>query len=319
MGNTLFLTPLIAAIHEKLPDAAIDVLSGYPDAADILRGLAGLRTVLVLPHKGWWHLRKLLRTLKSFRAQRYDLVIDPSPNSSSGRLALLLCRARWRLGFAGPEQWLQLDCAVEQPTDLLHEALRPLALLREAFGHQVTPGHARLRIANSSSELQAGARILSTSLEQVARRPGPGSQVIAFFASARDKKNLGAAWWRDFWHAYSRLAPDTVPLEVLPTANHARVDADIATVHCASPRQLAATIAHADWFLSADTGPMHLASATGVPTIAFFERTDPAIYGPLKPDDVILRIDGMTPQRVAEDCARIVAASTRKFATAVGS
>jgi ADP-heptose:LPS heptosyltransferase len=93
---------------------------------------------------------------------------------------------------------------------------------------------------------------------------------------------------------------------VLPSANHPPVNPDFANVHCPSPRQLEATISHADAFFSADTGPMHLASAAGVPTIAFFERTNPAKFGPIKPEDTVLMIGGMTPRQVAEACARIV-------------
>ena len=82
-------------------------------------------------------------------------------------------------------------------------------------------------------------------------------------------------------------------------------------VGLSSPRMLAATISHADWFFSADTGPMHLASAAGVATIAFFDQTNPAAFGPIKPRDTVLRIGGKSPQEVAQDCASIVAAAGR--------
>ncbi len=307
MGNTLFLTPLLTAIHDALPEAAIDVLTGYREAGDLLRGIPGVRKVMILPHKRWWRFRHTLKWLRDFRAQHYDLAIDPVPNSSGGRMALTLVHTRWRLGFAGHDQWLRLDCAVDQPRDVPHEALRPLALVAPAFGIEPAPSAACLRIANSPSELEAGAALMAKSLGLAARRPAAGSPVIGFFASARDQKDLGAEWWRQFWQAYLALAPDTAPLEVLPTERHRPISADFATVHCPLPRQLAATIAKADWFFSADTGPMHLASAAGVPTIAFFESTDPAVYGPIKPNDVVLRINDMTAQDVARNCARLVA------------
>jgi len=101
---------------------------------------------------------------------------------------------------------------------------------------------------------------------------------------------------------------------VLPTATHPAIDAGFASVHCASPRMLAATIASADRFFSADTGPMHLASAAGVATIAFFDQTNPAAFGPIKPQDTVLQIGGKSPREVAEACASIVAASGRSAA-----
>jgi ADP-heptose:LPS heptosyltransferase len=306
MGNTLFLTPLLAALHETLPGATIDVFSSYPDAADVLRGLPGLRQVMGLPHKGWWHLGQSLGTLRAYRANQYDLVIDPAPNSFGGRLAMLLCRARWRLGFGGEDQWLRLDCEVEVPADVRHEALRPLALLEKAFGHEVRAGKPRLCVANDADELAAGARFLAERLGAAARPPGPGTAVVGFFASARGKKDLGPEWWRQFWGAYLVLRPQTAPVEVLPTADQGPLEDGFASLHCRSPRALAATIAQADWFFSADTGPMHLASAAGVPTIAFFERTNPAAFGPINPSDVALPIGGLSPADVAAACARIV-------------
>jgi ADP-heptose:LPS heptosyltransferase len=51
---------------------------------------------------------------------------------------------------------------------------------------------------------------------------------------------------------------------------------------------------------------MHLASAAGVPTIAFFNRTHPAVFGPLGPQDVAMIVNGMTPQEVARNCVDIV-------------
>jgi hypothetical protein len=47
-----------------------------------------------------------------------------------------------------------------------------------------------------------------------------------------------------------------------------------------------------------------------VPTVAFFEDTNPAAFGPIKPDDTVLQIGGKSPRDVAAACAAIVAAPT---------
>lgn len=308
MGNTLFLTPLLTALHDLMPHAAMDVLVSYPDAPDLLRGLPGVRDVMTIQHKGWWRLGRSLATLQAFRTHRYDLAIDPTPNSFGGRFALMLARTRWRIGFGSDTQWVRLDFAAELPPGVEHFALRPLALLRQAFGYRDTPGQRRLTVANSVDELADGARLFEQRLRDAGRaRNSAAGPVIAFFASARGNKDLGSDWWRDFWRTFLALRPGTIPVEILPTAGHPPVEPDFPTVQCSSPRQLAAAIAPADWFFSADTGPMHLVSAAGVPTVAFFDRTDPARHGPIKPNDTSLRIGGLTPQAVAAACAEIVA------------
>ena len=47
-----------------------------------------------------------------------------------------------------------------------------------------------------------------------------------------------------------------------------------------SVKQLAAVLSRCDLLLSADSGPMHLATAVGTPTVALFGSTDPAATGP---------------------------------------
>ncbi len=304
------MTTLVTALHDVMPGASTDVLTTYVDADDLLHGLPGLGKVMVLSNRGWRRPGESLKFFRTYRATQYDLAIDPVPFSLGGRIALRLCRAHRRLGFSGETQWLHLDFAAELHSELRHQVLRPLALLQQAFGYEVEPGKTRMRVANSEREFERGAELLSDRLGQAVRQPADGSTVIGFFASARGKKNLGMQWWRDFWYAYLEMRPDTAPLEVLPNASHPPVNGEFATIHCSSPRMLAATISHVSGFFSADTGPMHLASAAGVPTIAFFNWTHPRTFGPIGPQDVAMIVNGMTPQQVARECADIV---SRRF------
>ena len=55
-----------------------------------------------------------------------------------------------------------------------------------------------------------------------------------------------------------------------------------------TPRQSAAVLAHAQLFVGHDSGPMHLASAVGIPTIAVFSaRNMPGVWFPFgDPDNI---------------------------------
>jgi heptosyltransferase-1 len=52
---------------------------------------------------------------------------------------------------------------------------------------------------------------------------------------------------------------------------------------------LISLLRRAKFVVSADTGPLHLASALGVPVIGLFGPTDPSRNGPYSPDDVVVR------------------------------
>jgi ADP-heptose:LPS heptosyltransferase len=306
MGNTLFLTPLLTAISHALPAATIDLVVLYPEAGELLRGLPGVGRVMVLPHKGWWRLRRSLATLRAIRSERYDLAIDPSPDSLGGRLALMFCRARSRLGFGGRNQWAALTHAVDVPPGMVHEALRPLALLDLLPQPPGPRPEARLRLALGGSELEAGRERIEASLAACAVDRPPGRPVIGFFAYARGSKSLGAEWWQRFWQRFLVLEPGAIPLEVLPSAACPPVLQGRPALHLASPRQLAATMASMQLFVSADTGPMHLASSTRVPVAALFGPTAPARFGPLKPEDTVILLEGRSPEEIAEACRSFV-------------
>ncbi len=76
------------------------------------------------------------------------------------------------------------------------------------------------------------------------------------------------------------LAPGQTPLKP-----------DMPTISSKNLRNLAKIFSALDAFVCADTGPMHLASASTTPTIALFNATDPAYYGPLGEKDKTLQIN----------------------------
>ncbi|MDB6009115.1 MAG: hypothetical protein JWL65_1365 [Gammaproteobacteria bacterium] len=96
-----------------------------------------------------------------------------------------------------------------------------------------------------------------------------------------------------------------MPVEFLPPRAASPSDARFPSMQFGSVRALTATIAATRMFISADTGPMHLASSMAVPTVALFCASDPVLYGPLKPVDLAINIAESTPRLVAQRCQRL--------------
>jgi heptosyltransferase-3 len=303
MGNTLFLTPLIRHLHQLLPQAEIDLALAYKDSADLLADMPGVRRIIVFPHKTDRMVRRFLSALHRVRSTRYDLAIDPVPESNSGRVVMTLCRARRRLGFVTDFQWAPLTHAVPPPEDVMHQAIHPVYLLDRAIGRRYSPTDVRLWLPHRDDELAAGrdviARASGTAPEEIS------SRVFGFFAHAAGQKILGRSWWTEFWNAFLALEPNTVPLECLPSLKHERTDARFPGFHVPSPRALSATLACMRAFISTDTGPMHLASSTDVPTVALFRASDPMQYGPLKASDLSIDVSTVRPADVAQMCQRV--------------
>jgi heptosyltransferase-3 len=307
IGNTLFVTPLIRYLHQLLPNAAIDLALAYPDAEELLRGIPGVRRIIVFPHRKPQRIGRYVAALRSLRACRYDLAIDPTEFSTSGRIMLALSRSRYRLGFASSAQWAPLTHAVPLPLQAMHQAVRPLYLPHRIFGTAFEPQSVRLWLPLPQNELDEGRRVIARALG-VERLPTP-SNAFGFFAHAANLKLIDRPWWFSFWEAFLALQPQALPVEFLPSAAHAPTDARFASLHVRSTRGLTAAIAATRMFISTDTGPMHLASTTAVPTVGLFLASDPGLYGPLKPDDLAIDISACSPREVAQRCQRIWAAA----------
>ena len=113
---------------------------------------------------------------------------------------------------------------------------------------------------------------------------------------------LAPEYWLKFWASFLQLAPEAVPVEFLPTPHATPVDPSFPALHVPRPRRLAAAMGQMCMFVSADAGPMHLASSTTVPTVALFCASEPALYGPLKPSDLALDAARHSPAMLARFC-----------------
>lgn len=298
MGNTMFLTPLIARLRELLPQAVIDVASAYPYARELLEPIPGVRRVIRFPYKGVALPFRYAAALSSIRRQRYDLVIDPATDSTSDRIVLALARARYRLGFASASQWAPLTHAVAIPQELLHQAVQPVYLLARGLGTEPDAGRVRLQLSLTEQELASGC----AAVEQVIPASGTRDGVFGYFAHATGQKTIAKDYWRAFWDAFLALEPHAVPLEILPSADRPATDGRSAVLHIESPRALAAAIGAMRLFIAGDTGPMHLAASTDTPTIALFQASDPSLYRPLKPCDLALDPAHYPPAELAQRC-----------------
>jgi hypothetical protein len=303
LGNTLLLTPLIKQIREWLPDATIDLALAYPKAEELLRGIPPIRRVITfpyrLPHVLWGYLPAMHR----LRARRYDLAIDPVPDSTSGRMALTLCRARYRLGFDTVSQWAPLTHPVALPDQTLHDAARPLYLLSQGLGIATDTGATRLWLPLQSRELDAGRAAVAHAVSSM-KRPCAPAGTFGFFAHAAGTKTIERDWWLRFWQAFLALEPDAIPIEFLPLSGSKPLDARFPILHVRSPRAMVAAIAATRMFISPDTGPMHLASATEVPTVALFGNSNAARYHPMKSSDICIDVTTCEPRAAAEVCQR---------------
>ncbi len=106
------------------------------------------------------------------------------------------------------------------------------------------------------------------------------SPVLGIFANATGAKCYGEGWWDGFLDTFQSLHPEVRIVELVAAHGRSNLGDRFVPFYTQNLRHLAAMVAAMDGFISADCGVMHLAAASGTPTLGLFSITDPAKYAP---------------------------------------
>ncbi|MBS0383704.1 MAG: hypothetical protein JSR56_14875 [Proteobacteria bacterium] len=123
--------------------------------------------------------------------------------------------------------------------------------------------------------------------------------VVGVFAEATGGKRYPRDWWQRFIAEVRAHHPDCAFFEILPPDGQPRLALDLPTFCSRNPRDVAAMISNMTCFVSADCGVMHLASASGTPTLGLFSVTEVPKYEPYGRGSRALVTNGKTPEEIA--------------------
>ncbi|MBV9848721.1 MAG: glycosyltransferase family 9 protein [Armatimonadetes bacterium] len=274
MGDALLTTPALAALRRAHPDAQIDTVVGAGAAAQVLESNPDLDNIIARTARGsWGRCSQIYRLL---REGRYTdaIILPPLPAYAA---AAFFARTPARIGQA--DRGMNRFLTDRRPTRAVHMADAMLDTM--PIAPDARPERRRLWVTVGRDEMEAAERLLSEAGVDLSR------PLLAV--------NVGATRPQKRWFAESFAAAldslGDVPCVLVGSGEHdAAVAAEVLRcVRRARPvslvgrtnvKQLAAVLSRCDVLLSADSGPMHLATAVGTPTVALFGSTDPAATGP---------------------------------------
>lgn len=313
LGDIVCTLPLFHALRAALPDARIGWVV-QREFAGLLHDLPGLDEVFLFDRRrgpaAWWSLRAELRRFAA------DLAVDAQGNAKSG-MATLCSRARHRIGLARAD-WREpigayalTEEAPPSPADEPHAVQRVVRLTEHVLDRlQETSGDAlrRTDAALTPAELARGEALADRWLPG-----GHGAPTIVQVAAPNDVRS----WPTDH---YRRLAeallargravlllsgPGERPIgvalrESLRTRPGLRhwIGQDNLREACAF---FAAAAGRGARLVTGDSGPMHLAAASGLPVVALAGPQDAARTGPWGDGHVVLRASD------SPDCAPCLA------------
>lgn len=296
LGNAVLISPLVAEVEALYPGAEIDVVSGGEAARMLFTDRFQVRQVFCLPRRIARHLWQTVSLLRQLRRNPYDLAIDACNGSQSGRLLLRVVKARFKLGFpdlrAHPDShWHRLPW----PEHLAH---RGVFLLRTAHAARVDRPYEMLNLRLSDNERQQAGCALAAVL-RVAQQPAAGRPIVGIFANATGAKRYGEAWWKEFIDALLAAQPNLLLVDVVAEHGQTQLSGDLPSYYTRDLRRMASVISNMDGFISADCGVMHLAVASGTPTMGLFSVTSSSKYRPYGRSNAAIDSGGMDACEVA--------------------
>ena len=266
LGNLLLLTPALRLLREAFPAARVEVLLSdrYGDA------LAFNPCVDAV-------LR--LKDIPALRRRGCALAIDFSPQhafSLSSAVWTALSGAPRRVAFLRGDASRFMTDLVPVPGRQAHETANLAALVRGVARGAPLPPDSSLRTEwhFGPGEKDEGARLW--------KEKGLDGRTVALFLGARAEKRIDPAWFVELGSRLVRaglkaaLAGGPAEAKLLEGR---KIPEGVVVLPQLPLRRFAAAIANARAVLSADTGPMHLAVALGVPTVELFSHTEPWRFG----------------------------------------
>lgn len=270
IGDSVLTTPLIKKTAKLFPDSKIVVIT-RPQTQDIFRPMKEVSEIILNEKTGWNKIFGVWKTAKAIKASGIDILLVPHRSFRSALIAWL-SRVPVRIGFTSSEGWFLYTKTVPFSW-MIHDAERNLSLLQGVVKEKFTAE--KLSMSYTTSAEENVARLMKDfNLE--------GKTLVGI--------HPGSAWPTKCWpmeyfvELISRLETELHVQTVI--VGGGKKDAELGEKicqlsqgHCAnlcgktSLADLMALMTHFKLFITNDSGPMHIATAFNVPTLAIFGPT----------------------------------------------
>jgi len=293
LGDVSRTVPALVTLRQAMPDATIDWLV-HDAFADAIRHHPALNNVVIFPRKRfaafYYNPRVAAEAIKwarQLRAQRYDWVFDLQGLFRSGLFAKLTA-APVRVGFANARELAWLGYNRRYEVDPRTHTVDRMLKLVEAEGYS----------PSCDTRLYVGLEDNRWLDHWLGRHGGAGTYACIaptarwlckcwpienYIRIAQQLLESGLTGNRIVIIAAPNERPWIQPL-LSALGDRARVLFPQTTVG-----QMMALLTRTRLLICNDSAPLHIAVGFGRPIVAIFGPTDPALVGPYRRDDAVVR------------------------------
>lgn len=267
LGNQLLITPLVQELESLFPNSKVDLFLKGGLGPILFENYTNVDDVITLPKKHFKEFFKYVKGWMKLITNSYDIAINVTPGSSSGKLATKFSSAKYRI-FSENNESLQA-----QFPGYKHIAKKPIYDIRSILNKISFENIPLLDLKLNDTEKNKGKQLLKDLIQN-------NHKTIAVFTYATGQKCYCIEWWETFYQELKQAFPDYNIIEVLPVENISQLNFTIPSFYSKDVREIASFISNCDVFIGADSGIMHLASASLSPTIGLFQFNNMAVYEP---------------------------------------
>lgn len=325
IGDVLLSTPVIQALRRSFPKSYIAVMV-RPYARDIVLGNPYLDEVIVYDKYG--RQRSICKSILfawSLKKKKFDLALILHPTNRA-HLVTFLAGIRKRVGFNRNLSFLLTDKIEHKKQEgKKHELEYTLDIIRRlGIDAEVRDIFMPIR---KDSEIYVEGLLTSSGAQKGDRMIAlhPGASCLSKIWSAERFAQVADKLIDEFKVKVAVVAgPDDVDISkgLINLMRSSCIDATGKT----TVSQLASLLRRCCLFISNDSGPVHIATAVGVPVVAIFGRKQPGLsprrWGPTGKNDIILHKDVGCDQCLAHRCQKgfacLQAVSVEEVVSAAG-
>jgi heptosyltransferase II len=308
VGDAVMSLPALKLLRQVFPSAHISLLV-LPWVSGIYEGQQFVDKVLTYDRSGRHHgMAGRIRLIRELRREPFDVAIL-FQNAFEAALLTRLAGIPFRAGYDrdGRGWLLSHPVPVDPRVTRLHQAYYYLDLVEQLVGRprqslQIQGSHENFTSNRGpwpdiSIKVQSSRQgIAREKLERMGlnlQKKLVGVNPGAFYGSAKRwfSERYAALLDRLIRNLLVEIAVFGAPneLAIAQTIQSQMLSHAVILTGKTDLAELIAMISLCDLFITNDSGPMHLAAALGIPTLAIFGPTDEIATGPLSPAAVVLK------------------------------